>query len=97
MLITSSGAEAVNVYADNEGKTGAVQGGMQSDWYKTVKSTGKPLLAEPAQTQNGKDEGAEILTHLVKKSAETAHATEMSHASSKRRTRALRRSRKRAR
>lgn len=32
MLITSSGAEAVNVYADNEGKTGAVQGGMQSDW-----------------------------------------------------------------
>nr|WP_315411064.1 methyl-accepting chemotaxis protein [uncultured Selenomonas sp.] len=54
ILESSSGAEAVNVYADNEGKTGAVQGAMQSDWYKTVKSTGKPLLADPEQTQNGK-------------------------------------------
>ena len=54
ILESSSGAEAVNVYADNEGKTGAVQGGMQSDWYKTVKDTGKPLLADPEQTQNGK-------------------------------------------
>ena len=54
VLESSSGAEAVNVYADNEGKTGAVQGALQSDWYKTVKDTGKPFLAEPAQTQNGK-------------------------------------------
>lgn len=54
ILESSSGAEALNVYADNEGKTGAVQGAMQSDWYKTVKSTGKPLLADPEQTQNGK-------------------------------------------
>ena len=54
VLESSSGAEAVNVYADDEGKTGAVQGALQSDWYKTVKDTGKPFLAEPAQTQNGK-------------------------------------------
>ena len=54
VLESPSGAEAVNVYADNEEKAGAVQGAMQSDWYKTVKDTGKPLLADPEQTQNGK-------------------------------------------
>lgn len=53
ILESSSGAEAVNVYADHEGKTGAVQGAMQSDWYKTVKNSGKPFLAEPSTTQTG--------------------------------------------
>ena len=53
ILESSSGAEAVNVYADHEGATGAVQGAMQSDWYKIVKNTGKPFLAEPSATQSG--------------------------------------------
>lgn len=53
ILEGASGAEALNVFADYEGKIGAVQDAMQSDWYKTVKNTGKPFLAQPALTQNG--------------------------------------------
>ncbi|BEU86768.1 methyl-accepting chemotaxis protein [Selenomonas sp. TAMA-11512] len=52
-VILESPSESLNVYADNEGKTGEVQGAVQSDWYKIVKNTGKPFLAEPSATQNG--------------------------------------------
>ena len=54
ILESSAGTEALNIYVDNEGKIGSVQGALQSEWYKTAKNTGKPLLTEPSKTQNGK-------------------------------------------